>query len=66
MLRPCKEHIRERPKKPGPTEKGALCAGKKREIMRDKGEVGRNGCRRRVVCRSETARYRSKGLLVRL
>jgi hypothetical protein len=29
VLRPCKEHIRERPKKPGPKEKGALCAGKK-------------------------------------
>jgi hypothetical protein len=40
VLRPCKEHIRERPKKPGLKEKGVLCARKKGEIICDKKEVG--------------------------
>jgi hypothetical protein len=40
VLRLCKEHIRERPKKPRPKEKGALYARKKGEIIRDKKEVG--------------------------
>jgi hypothetical protein len=66
VLRPCKEHIRKRPKKPRRKEKGVLCVRKKGEIMCDKRGVSQNGYQKRVVCRSGTTRYRSRGLPVRL